>query len=334
MKFSIIVPIYNVEKYLKKAIESVIKQNFNDYELILVNDGSKDNSLNICNAYANKYPNIRVVNKENGGLISARRAGVKIAKGDYIISLDGDDYISDNYLNIVNNILKEDIDIVFVTGFDDYEGKLIEYNSKLEGLFNKEDIRKNIFPYLVNGISDYDYFRNGIVYKIVKKELFENNLKYYDESISMGEDLVISTACICDAKTIYISNEKLYFYRQFENQMTKKYKTNLFINEDKLIRQILFMIAEKKIDLKNQFYRHALCMAKSTIYNEVKFKQNNEILNLALKQIYDTQLFQLMKIEMVTKNWTRNEKIFSFLLKHKMNFSIKTLAKINYKLRK
>lgn len=111
--FSIIVPIYKVEKYLKECIESVINQKFNDYELVLVDDGSPDNSGKICDEYKNKYPNITAIHKKNGGLSDARNCGLEYAKGKYIIFLDGDDTLYDDCLKKIACILdKEEIDLL------------------------------------------------------------------------------------------------------------------------------------------------------------------------------------------------------------------------------
>ena len=93
MLFSVIVPIYNIEKYIRRCIESVLSQSFADFELILVDDGSPDNSGAICDEYAEKDERIQVIHKENGGLVSARQAGIRVASGDYIFHLDGDDAV-------------------------------------------------------------------------------------------------------------------------------------------------------------------------------------------------------------------------------------------------
>ena len=91
MLFSVIVPIYNIEKYIRRCIDSVLLQSFTDFELILVDDGSPDRCGAICDEYAKKDERIKVIHKENGGLVSARQAGIKVASGDYIFHLDGDD---------------------------------------------------------------------------------------------------------------------------------------------------------------------------------------------------------------------------------------------------
>ena len=107
MLFSVIVPIYNIEKYLRRCIDSVLAQTFDDYELILVDDGSPDNCPAICDEYALRDSRIKVIHKENGGLVSARQAGMELAVGDYVFHLDGDDAICDDALESAYKIISE-----------------------------------------------------------------------------------------------------------------------------------------------------------------------------------------------------------------------------------
>ena len=107
MLFSVIVPIYKIEKYLPRCIDSVLAQSFDDYELILVDDGSPDHCPEICDAYAQKDARIKVIHKLNGGLVSARQAGITQAVGDYVFHLDGDDAICDDALESAYQIIRE-----------------------------------------------------------------------------------------------------------------------------------------------------------------------------------------------------------------------------------
>ena len=124
MFFSVILPIYNVEKYLNECVESILAQTFKDYEIILVDDGSKDGSGAICDAYAEQYDFIKVIHKENGGSSDARNKGIEAAKGEYIVYIDGDDYVIrfDFLESIYKKIDEENTDIVlykFAKFFDD-----------------------------------------------------------------------------------------------------------------------------------------------------------------------------------------------------------------------
>ena len=106
-KFSIIVPVYNVEEYIDDCLKSIKSQTFKDYEVIVVNDGTKDNSMDIVKNY-----DVEIINQENGGLSSARNTGVKKAKGEYLIFLDSDDYIEKDLLKKINDSLKDNPDVV------------------------------------------------------------------------------------------------------------------------------------------------------------------------------------------------------------------------------
>ena len=136
--FSVIVPIYKVEKYLNKCIDSILKQTFQDFELILVDDGSPDKCPKICDEYAKKDKRVRVIHKENAGLVAARNTGIKEAKGDYICYVDGDDWISENLLQTVwsKAVSKYDVEMVVysaVRQFTDTQEQLPK--SVPEGLY-------------------------------------------------------------------------------------------------------------------------------------------------------------------------------------------------------
>lgn len=133
---SVIVPVYKVEKYIHQCIQSVLKQTYKDYEIILVDDGSPDNCPAICDEYAQKYNNIRVLHKENGGLSDARNAGTQIAKGEYVTYVDSDDYIGEEYLETLWKLsIKYDADICVVGIETFYEGKMPKKQKELEEEF-------------------------------------------------------------------------------------------------------------------------------------------------------------------------------------------------------
>ena len=105
MKFSVVVPVYKVEEYINECVDSILNLSFDDFEVILVDDGSPDNCGKICDEYAKKDERVRVIHKENGGLVSARQAGIKIARGEYIVNIDSDDYIDKDMLKNSDEII-------------------------------------------------------------------------------------------------------------------------------------------------------------------------------------------------------------------------------------
>lgn len=145
IKVSIIVPVYNVLEYLPECIESLLSQSYKNYEIILVNDGSNDGSGNLCDEYTQNYENIFVLHKENGGISSARNAGLDLATGDYIAFVDSDDFVSSDYLKVMVDLIeKYDCDLVCC---DYNRGKVVDWSQKeevIEVRENKEILKKCI----------------------------------------------------------------------------------------------------------------------------------------------------------------------------------------------
>ncbi len=179
---SVIVPIYGVEFYIEKCIKSLINQTYQNLEIILVNDGSKDKAPEICDKYAAIDKRIIVIHKENGGLVSARKAGLIEAKGKYIGYVDGDDWVEPGmYEDMLYYAVKYDADIVAAGHKEELNGKIIDvlYNQLPSGLYKGKMLEENLFPIMINtgkfskfGI--YSYLWN----KLFKKEiLFEEQMK-------------------------------------------------------------------------------------------------------------------------------------------------------------
>lgn len=181
-KISIIVPVYNAEKTLCRCIESVVRQNYNNYELILVNDGSVDGSADICNKYSNEYQQIRYIYKNNGGVSSARNLGLKLARGEYIAFLDSDDFFTDDYFETVSDILdKKKPDLLsFLSKKNDGKSGV----SLADNCFLDDDI--NISHRVLKAMKSYSY--SSVMARVFKRSIIvENNIEF-DENISIGED--------------------------------------------------------------------------------------------------------------------------------------------------
>ena len=177
MFFSVIIPIYNVEKYLSRCIESIIKQTYSSYEIILVNDGSTDNSLLIAEEYRNKYSNISVINKKNGGLSDARNAGLSIAKGKYVIFLDSDDGLEKEALKKIYCSLENQEDIDIVAG----DCKLIYPDTeviKARYVDNKTNSILTGSQFLKEQISHKQMFMNATANIYSKSFLDKNQLRF------------------------------------------------------------------------------------------------------------------------------------------------------------
>ncbi|MCR5308630.1 MAG: glycosyltransferase [Bacilli bacterium] len=201
---SVIIPVYNVAKYLGTCIDSVLKQSFTNFELILVNDGSIDDSLAICKKYAELDKRIRVINKSNGGAASARNIGLSESRGSYIVFLDGDDIANQFYLeHLYKALVYGDFDIVQCrfspfTDIDSINFNVISCNEKYP------------FPVSKDAALNLRLFSVVSWGSIYKSQLFNDN-RYYEGIINEDDDIYYRL--IYCSKKIGILDEKLYFYR-------------------------------------------------------------------------------------------------------------------------
>ena len=190
MMFSVIVPVYKVEKYIRRCVESVLSQTFSDWELILVDDGSPDGCPLICDEYADADSRIKVVHKPNGGLASARQAGIRVAEGDYVFNLDSDDLIENDTLEYAyKKITDTSCDIVTFSYRWVLDGKTVNVTNDgiEEGLYKRPDIEKYIYPKILmdKDMNHISYYLSG---KAVKRELLTPHQLNVSDKISLGED--------------------------------------------------------------------------------------------------------------------------------------------------
>ena len=244
--FSIIVPIYNVERYLEQCIKSVIAQDYQNYELILVDDGSPDNSIDICIKYAKKYKNIIVIHKTNGGLSDARNAGIKVAQGEYLIFLDSDDYWDGTKIltEISQLIQPEYPDVIFhdMTFYNEIENKLKPY------ITNKNNLTGNYREDFLL-LTQNTVFRPSAWTKIVKRSILIKNELFFKVGIA-HEDLDWSFELARKINSYKIYNSPFYIYR------TKRFGSITTGIKAENVNDLLDIGIEKLIklnDMKNIF---------------------------------------------------------------------------------
>lgn len=220
---SIVVPIYMIDKYVGICIESLLNQTYKNLEIILVDDGSKDRCSEICDLYATKDARIKVIHKENGGLVSARKAGVLAATGRYIGFVDGDDWVGAGfYQSLYNAISQNDCDVA-IAGFsrDLFNQTKSIYNTVPSGYYEGESLKK-VFKEM---ISYGEFYRHGIsTYhwnKLFKREVILKHQLEISDDVSIGEDAVVVYATLLDCKRICITDNCAYHYRQREDSMLK-----------------------------------------------------------------------------------------------------------------
>lgn len=245
---SIIVPVYNVSKYLKRGINSLINQkNFEELEIILINDGSIDDSKLICEYYVSKYSNIKLINKINGGVSSARNIGIDYAKKKYLCFFDPDDIVeSDYYFRLYNLIEFYKTDLVSVDFYTNFSDKLKKKKKNCEILYSSQyDIKK---AFLKGGI-----LSNNLFDKIYKTQLCKNIR--FNEEISIGEDMLFLYSYICLIKNAYINTNYCgyIYYKNEDSAMNKQFSLKFL---DALKASSIISNLEKNTQLNCYSYAH------------------------------------------------------------------------------
>ncbi len=254
-KISIIVPIFRVEKYLSKCISSIINQSFKNIEIILVNDGSDDNSRFICENFAKTDKRIVLINKKNGGLVSARKAGVLKASGKYLTFVDGDDWIDSEHIKKLHSNLDLNVDLVVTNFKRDFLGKRkVIKNHFPDGTYEAEKLEKTILP---KAIYTGNFFEHGINTYVWNKLFLTHKIKKIistiDNKIVMGEDSCITYPYIFQSKKIVITSNPTYIYRQRQDSIIKQVK-----NLDLEYQKIKLLFENLTNSLKIYFFKYGI----------------------------------------------------------------------------
>lgn len=237
---SVIVPIYKIDKYVGICIESILNQTYRNLEIILVDDGSPDRCPEICDLYASKDFRIKVIHKANGGLVSARKAGLQAATGTLIGYVDGDDWIGPGfYQSLLHSLMETDSDIA-IAGFsrDLFSSTKNMLNSVPSGVYEGESLKQVCQNMLSNG----PFYMHGLTTylwnKIFKREVLLQPQMEVDDRITVGEDAAVVYKAILGCKRIIVTDNCAYHYRQREDSMLKtssnyleEYKRLKFLNE-------------------------------------------------------------------------------------------------------
>lgn len=224
MLFSVISPFYKVEQFARECIESVLRQTEHDFEFILVDDGSPDAVPQILDEYAKKDSRIRVIHKENGGVVSARKAGAEAAQGDYVVILDGDDWIDERYLEALKVAgCQNGVDMVY-TGYctENENGERAERHIKTigghYGMLDQEELRAHVRtnPFQV---------RQHLWAKAIKRYIYVGYQMAVDDIISNGDDEMVIYPLLCNINSMFLLDQCLYHYRIQSSSITHSSKS-------------------------------------------------------------------------------------------------------------
>lgn len=209
IEISVIIAVYNVEDYIKRCLESIVNQTYNNMQIIIVDDGSTDKSSEICDEYALIDQRIEVIHKENGGLISARKEGLKLATGDYVINIDSDDWIEKEAFEIITNKIEKFSPDILVFGYKkEFDGFIEEYNVGLEEGFYKED---KLWEKYKECFDKYPFFCQPIdmpqCNKAIKREILNKYQMECPNQLKKNTDDIVTLPCLFNINSIYVEKK-------------------------------------------------------------------------------------------------------------------------------
>lgn len=287
-KVSIIVPIYNSEKYLKDLLDCLVGQTYpREYlEIILVNDGSTDSCEKICNEYCKKFSNFKLMSKQNGGISSARNAGLLASTGEYVTFLDSDDICDINYVKaMVKGLEKAGADLVCCGIIEKIDDKTNSYGYKKDKIFELTDEESYV---------DFfnDYWLPVVWNKLYKRDLI---LKKFEEGISYDEDTIFNLYYLKSVKRIVCIKEKMYTYfiRKNSNSLTSLGKKDIF-EKSKITNKYRINLSKQIFKSKKAVYVACRKLIKA-IFQEVQINyeskmEKGKILKIASQRLKDKEV--------------------------------------------
>lgn len=336
---SVIIPIYNAINFIKKCVDSLLRQEIGPIEILLIDDGSTDGSGELCDNYAKEYENIRVIHKKNGGVVSARLAGIQRAKGEYIGFVDADDWVEPNMYGVMYHHAKEyDADIVICGVFDgDFSWKSVrasQINSNVKsGYYDMFALKKEIFPFLLHekGHSEKFGITPFLWDKLFKQEILLENIKYFNSSVHWSEDQLLTYSALLSSRRVYI--EPGYFYHYIENpdSATNKYRIDFLKSTQVFFSCLDEIVKDKKriYDLSDQVHVTKAITCMQVINNEINNMEFDflQLYNNIKNILYDESVIQIFN-KKINADFTIKTRIYCFLIKKKYALIIIWMKKI------
>lgn len=219
---SVVIPVYNNREYLRQCVESILRQQYKDLEILLIDDGSWDGSELLCDELSLIDQRIRVIHKSNGGAVSARKCGCQEASAEYITFVDSDDWINeDMYAYLMHELIENQVDII-TSGFLYTNGESCD--GVTEGVYFRPELEKTIFSSMIYNVQEHTSGIIGSVCnKIFRKELIQNSLEGMDESVKQWEDIAYLYLTCYHASSIQVTHHCFYHYRENKKSVTKRY---------------------------------------------------------------------------------------------------------------
>lgn len=318
---SVIVPVYNVEKYINRCLETIIHQTYKNLEIILIDDGTKDKSGSICEEYAKKDSRIKVIHKDNEGLGLTRNVGLENAKGKYISFLDSDDYIElDMYEKMHNALYENNVDAVLCNYKRRQKNNTFIYHcTNFKDEIYEENKVQNELLLSICGNPKYKIVVGSVCCVLYKKEIIDKyTIRFLNEREYVSEDVIFNYMYFKKCKRIQFLKDDLYIYCENEGSLTKKY------NPDKVQKfKNLYNILKKEIDTNKEDYYYGLDTLyigymRVAIIQEVRLNPNKKMIKKNIRDLCNDELLcKILKIY-DTKYMTTKQKIFTWLMKKQL----------------
>lgn len=336
--FSLILPVYNVEKYVKRCVNSLLRQEYTDYEIILVDDGSTDSSGSICDKLADKNNNIFAYHKENGGLSDARNYGMDRAKGNYILFIDSDDWVDEKLLiSLHNHLNKSNVDILKF-GFQkmqegNYKNTFFSYFNI--GVYDRRQIEETILPYTIGPKRLFCYEQNACksvwshVYSL--NFLRENNIRFVSEREILNEDYLFNLHTLLYAKSLEVTHYILYYYDYREGSLSKKYITNEFERKLKLHREYKLLLERNGLfeRYETPYYSECVDGFYACISNECCcWNETSKYAVQNIKKILNCKECEISLLKCKRSNMNLKGKVIYWLMRLKFAYLMYILYKI------
>lgn len=313
---SIIVPIYNSSAFLSKCIDSLVSQSYKDIEIVLFDDGSRDDSFKICNQYAEKDSRIKVFSRENRGVSQTRLDAFHNSTGEYITFVDADDYVEEDYVSfMVEHLERENVDVVSSQHNNVIGQKIDKDIRNIQGRFDKQGIENLLeTKYLYDSSTQKTGITVYLCTKLIKREFVE---KILGASLGLwyGEDQVAVTQLLYDVSSIFVSQDYTYNYVHHLLQVTRQVRID-YLHTQSLCWQRLLKIDEKTL-LKNQLPQRMMLNINRFLMDFIKIKPTYIIFKQEIKNIRMEKTSMLL-FSKKTIDLTFFVKILFFMIKYKL----------------
>ncbi len=298
---SVIVPVYKAERYLGECVDSILNQTYESFELILVDDGSPDNSGKICDEYAKKDERVKVIHKENGGVSSARNTGIDNAKGEYITFVDSDDVVDRQYLELMYKRIKETKSDMCFCHFDRFDEEVyVEYKETIPE-FLTIDFDDEKFINFANSFFNLKKNVFGSACRILFKKPIVNMLRF-NTKIKISEDLVFTLNAIFNSRSICSIQNVLYHYRTNFASVGQTYKKNFLTSQLELQKELELIFARFNGRTAKKISELYFCLICYYLFsNELKFRKINSDYKKNLNHIRKSELYSYFKFKNILK---------------------------------